>query len=70
MCRPATCRTCGKTTWAGCGQHVDQVMCGVPARDRLPRPRRRAERRWRLVPAQAPRSWLTGATAGPTTRPT
>ena len=20
MCRPATCRQCGKTTWAGCGQ--------------------------------------------------
>ena len=36
MCRPATCRTCGKTTWAGCGQHVDQVMRGVPARDRCP----------------------------------
>jgi hypothetical protein len=30
MCRPATCKTCGKTTWAGCGQHVDQVMRGVP----------------------------------------
>jgi hypothetical protein len=30
MCRPATCRQCGKTTWAGCGQHVDQVMSGVP----------------------------------------
>jgi hypothetical protein len=22
---------CGKTTWAGCGQHVDQVKAGVPA---------------------------------------
>lgn len=30
MCRPATCRTCSKTTWAGCGQHVDQVMRTVP----------------------------------------
>jgi hypothetical protein len=30
MCRPATCRTCGKTTWAGCGQHVDQVMRNIP----------------------------------------
>ncbi|CAM2923302.1 hypothetical protein ACSL103130_07195 [Actinomyces slackii] len=29
MCRPVTCRTCGKTTWAGCGQHVDQVMRDV-----------------------------------------
>ena len=34
MCRPATCRTCGKTTWAGCGQHVDQVMRNVPAAQR------------------------------------
>ena len=29
MCRPVTCSTCSKTTWAGCGQHVDQVMRGV-----------------------------------------
>ena len=36
MCRPANCRTCGKTTWAGCGQHVDQVMAGVPRTDRCP----------------------------------
>ncbi|ASD21830.1 hypothetical protein B7495_06745 [Cryobacterium sp. LW097] len=34
MCRAVTCRTCGKTTWAGCGQHVDQVMRGVPRIDR------------------------------------
>ena len=30
MCRPATCKTCGKTTWAGCGQHVAQVKAVVP----------------------------------------
>jgi len=36
MCSPATCRRCGKTTWAGCGQHVDQVMARVPAGDRCP----------------------------------
>ncbi|WP_460722278.1 hypothetical protein [Microbacterium aureliae] len=30
MCRAVSCRTCGKTTWAGCGQHVDQVMRGIP----------------------------------------
>jgi hypothetical protein len=34
MCRPASCRTCGKTTWAGCGQHVDQVMRTVPQAQR------------------------------------
>ena len=36
MCSPATCKTCGKTTWAGCGMHVDQVMAGVPKADRCP----------------------------------
>ncbi len=36
MCRSATCRTCGKTTWAGCGQHVDQVMAGVPRAAQCP----------------------------------
>ncbi len=30
MCSAVTCRKCGKTTWAGCGQHVDQVMRKVP----------------------------------------
>ncbi len=34
MCRPATCRTCGKTTWAGCGQHDDQVMRAAPPAQR------------------------------------
>jgi hypothetical protein len=34
MCRPVTCKKCGKTTWAGCGQHVDQVMRGVAKNDR------------------------------------
>ena len=36
MCRAVTCRTCGKTTWAGCGNHVDQVMRGVPRDQRCP----------------------------------
>ena len=34
MCRAVTCKTCGKTTWAGCGQHVTQVMAGVPSSNR------------------------------------
>jgi len=25
MCRPVDCDTCGKTTWAGCGEHIDSV---------------------------------------------
>ncbi len=31
MCRPTTCKTCGKTTWAGCGQHVADVKAMVPS---------------------------------------
>lgn len=34
MCSAVTCRKCGKTTWSGCGQHVDQVMRGVPVSQR------------------------------------
>ncbi|CAL8970323.1 MAG: hypothetical protein LCH87_01565 [Actinobacteria bacterium] len=31
MCRPVSCNVCGKTTWAGCGQHVASVKSMVPA---------------------------------------
>lgn len=31
MCSAVNCRVCGKTTWAGCGQHVDSVKARVPA---------------------------------------
>lgn len=30
MCSPTPCSTCGKITWQGCGQHVDEVMSQVP----------------------------------------
>jgi len=33
MCRATKCRVCGKTTWAGCGQHVASVRQSVPASD-------------------------------------
>ena len=36
MCRAVNCRKCGLTTWAGCGQHVNQVMAGVPRSNRCP----------------------------------
>ncbi len=36
MCRPVQCRICGKTTWAGCGEHVEQVLATVPAGERCP----------------------------------
>lgn len=30
MCYPVRCAVCGKTGWAGCGQHIDSVMADVP----------------------------------------
>lgn len=30
MCRPVECPVCHKTTWEGCGEHVDQVKASVP----------------------------------------
>lgn len=34
MCRAVQCKVCGKTTWAGCGQHVQQVLAAVAPADR------------------------------------
>lgn len=30
MCHPTSCRVCGKTTWTGCGNHVESVKARVP----------------------------------------
>jgi len=34
MCRAVRCRTCGKATWAGCGDHVEEALAGIAAEDR------------------------------------
>ncbi len=34
MCRAVPCRKCRKMTWAGCGQHVQQVMAHIPRAER------------------------------------
>ncbi len=34
MCHRVTCRRCGKPTWAGCGNHVEQALAGVPLAQR------------------------------------
>ncbi len=36
MCRAVRCSKCGKMGWAGCGQHVEQVLRGVPQSERCP----------------------------------
>ncbi len=34
MCYPVQCSKCNKTSWAGCGEHVEAVMRNVSASDR------------------------------------
>lgn len=34
MCRAIKCKNCGKTTWVGCGNHIDSVMKNVAEQDR------------------------------------
>jgi len=34
MCRQTTCRNCKKATWAGCGQHKNEVLRGIPKNQR------------------------------------
>ncbi|KAL0082164.1 hypothetical protein J3Q64DRAFT_1846052 [Phycomyces blakesleeanus] len=29
MCYRTPCSKCGKTTWAGCGKHIDQALAGL-----------------------------------------
>jgi hypothetical protein len=30
MCHATKCRNCGKTTWSGCGSHIESVKRRVP----------------------------------------
>ncbi|KAH6890357.1 hypothetical protein B0T10DRAFT_560872 [Thelonectria olida] len=30
MCYGATCPTCSKKSWRGCGSHIPQALAGVP----------------------------------------
>eukprot|EP00461_Guttulinopsis_vulgaris_P007173 UN07221 len=34
MCSPTQCSTCGKTTWSGCGRHIDSALRSVPYEER------------------------------------
>ena len=40
MCQRATCKSCGKATYRGCGMHVEQVLAGVPRSQRCDCPPR------------------------------
>ncbi|CAO3575182.1 unnamed protein product [Mortierella alpina] len=30
MCKRTICQDCGRYTWTGCGQHIAQVLAGLP----------------------------------------
>ena len=30
MCSPVTCLSCGKVTWSGCGEHIEEALAGIP----------------------------------------
>jgi hypothetical protein len=34
MCHKTTCRKCGKPSWAGCGNHIEIALKGVPKSQR------------------------------------
>ncbi len=34
MCQKISCKNCGKATWRGCGQHIEQALDGVPENER------------------------------------
>ena len=36
MCRKVACTNCKKSSWAGCGQHIEAALSGVVETDRCP----------------------------------
>lgn len=39
MCTKVTCAKCGKPTWKGCGEHIEEALRGVPQAERCTCPR-------------------------------
>lgn len=39
MCKKVICDTCGKPTWAGCGEHIEEALVDVPVPERCTCPR-------------------------------
>ncbi|GAA1375129.1 hypothetical protein GCM10009638_11700 [Luteococcus sanguinis] len=39
MCQKVTCDKCGKPTWQGCGEHIEQALADVQPADRCTCPR-------------------------------
>ncbi len=39
MCSRVACETCGKPSWVGCGEHIEEALAGVAPADRCVCPR-------------------------------
>jgi hypothetical protein len=39
MCHKVKCTECNKWTWAGCGQHIEEALKGIPKKNRCKCPR-------------------------------
>lgn len=39
MCKKVTCNRCGKPTWQGCGDHIEEALADVAVADRCACPR-------------------------------
>lgn len=50
MCQRIVCPTCGKPSYQGCGEHVEQILADVPVAQRCSCSTSGAARsRWRLL---------------------
>jgi hypothetical protein len=64
MCRRVECSKCGRPTYAGCGQHIEQVLGNVPKAERC-RCREKDSTRSPASPQQKEqRSWLSALFGG------
>ena len=57
MCTRVRCPKCGRPTYAGCGQHVEQVLGDVPVSQRCRCREEKAAKRQAAAAARGP-SWL------------
>ncbi|KAG5756079.1 hypothetical protein H9Q69_002133 [Fusarium xylarioides] len=68
MCFGATCPTCSKKSWRGCGNHVQQVFDGVPQAEWCtctPRTKIGSKEYPPAAPMQIPGlSWISGMLGG------
>lgn len=39
MCHQIACATCGKPTWEGCGEHIEEALKSVALNERCSCPR-------------------------------